>query len=105
MKTLSDLKRNCANYNWSLQSNSFYAEVPDHQKSYRRVSCVQSTKFALETRKDEHMVDSWVNFPKASELTITPSGNHFIVTINRALEGNFSIPSSVHTMIYLLQSN
>ena len=112
MKTLSDLKRDCRNFKWSLVSNSFYKDIPSFQAEFRRVSIVKSTKFALETKRDEHTIDAWLDFPKASELTIKKidcvGGNwagcdhDYEITINRILKGNFSIPDSVHTMVYHL---
>ncbi len=70
MQTLSDLKKNCANYEWALIENSWSKCVPDFQKCFRKVGRVQSQKFTLLTIKNGVESESWVDFPKASELTI-----------------------------------
>ena len=72
MKTLADLKRDCEKYKWFLVSNSWFPEnKPDwHNANHRKVVIKQSKSIAFETLKGA----SWVNFPKAKNLIISPAG-------------------------------
>lgn len=106
MKTLADIKRDAAKYEWSLTANSWYKSVPEFQSAYRRVSRLQGSKFALATIKDGQESDSWIDFPKASEITLRHNGlSSYTLTINRIIPGNPNMdrPESVHTMVYQLR--
>lgn len=70
MKTLADLKRNADKYEWKLLENSWFERIPPHQKEWRRVSRTMGDKFALETIKDGEKIDSWVSYPRSTELEI-----------------------------------
>jgi len=87
MKTLADLKRNAKNYVWSLKENSWFKQIPQFQRDWRSVSIVQSTKMAFDTNKDGIKTQSWMDFPKASELQIIPLGNDmFTIIIKQVCE-------------------
>jgi hypothetical protein len=105
MKTLSDLKKHAHIYEWALVSNSWFKQVPDFQASYRTVTRVQSTKLALKTIKDGVISESWIDFPKASELTITLKDCEYILTINRIIPADLNMQreESIHTMVYKLR--
>lgn len=106
MKTLADIKREANKYEWSLTSNSWYQSVPEFQSAWRKVSRLQSNRLALKTLKDGTESDSWIDFPKASEITIQHNGlSSYTLTINRIIPGNPNMdrPDSVHTMTYALR--
>lgn len=106
MKTLADLKKTAHKYEWALVSNSWYKQVPEFQAAYRKVSRVQSSKLALETIKDGQSMDSWIDFPKASELEIRHIClSHYDLTIRRVIEADERMqrPESIHTMVYKLK--
>lgn len=99
MKTLADLKRNAANYKWSLIVNSWFGEVPEFQQVFRKVGRVRTSDFSLLTNKDGVVKESWINWPKAKELTITQ-----LETGNYHVEMKFDCGSDrpVHVMAYQL---
>jgi hypothetical protein len=108
MKTLADLKRDSHKYEWSLTFNSWYASqpVPEYQIAYRKVSRVQSSRLALITIKDGIEKESWMDFPKASELTIRHNGlSSYTLTFKRIIPANPNMQraETVHTMEYQLR--
>lgn len=103
MKTLADLKRDASKYQWSLIKNSWYDGIPEYQLAFRDVGRVQGSKFSLWTNKDGSLCESWVDFPKASDLTIEAVMAHGIcmgyeVTFKRHVG-----KAEPHTMIYWLR--
>lgn len=105
MKTLSDLKKHIHIYELSLIHNSWYKSVPEHQTAWRSVARVKSNKFSLNTMKDCLTTESWLDFPKASELTLKIENCEIIMTIKRVIHGGFGVEDSTHTMIYKLRPN
>lgn len=74
MKTLADLKREAKNYTWEMYYNSLFGGYlqPKH-KFYglqRRVNKIQSNSLAFEYKESKSGL-SWLDWPKASELSIT----------------------------------
>lgn len=81
MKTRADLKRQCKDFEWSLIENTYMSgEVPSYQHAFRQVKNIYSTNFTLLTEINGEIKESWIDFPKASELEIIPIGmdNYFI---------------------------
>jgi hypothetical protein len=106
MKTLADLKKHAHLYEWALVSNSWYKEVPEFQAEYRSVARVQSSKLSLNTVKDGQQCESWLDFPKASELTMTINDDcTTTLIIARVCKGFHGEPDKIHTMIYRLRPN
>jgi len=105
MKTLSDLKRNASKYEWKLVKNSWYDGIPEHQLAWRPVGRVQSNRFTLWTDKDGSKCESWVDFPKASELHIEPLCNNKDKSV--CYEVTFKRDTGAvnkHEMIYFLRT-
>ena len=103
MKTLADLKRNANKFQWSLVKNSWFDGIPEHQKAYRDIGTVQTQRFTLLTNKDGELIESWMDWPKANELTIIPVVAHGVnmgyeVIINRETGA-----VNTHEMIYFLR--
>jgi hypothetical protein len=71
MKTLSDLKRNAKLYTWKLIYNSWYPVAP-HQSHPRKVARIQGDKFSLQTLHNGKASESWLDWPKAKDLSIVP---------------------------------
>lgn len=73
MKTLADLKREAKNYTWEMYYNSWFGGyLKPGQKFYglqRKVLKTQSNSLRLESPTSNG--GSWLDWPKASELTIT----------------------------------
>jgi hypothetical protein len=106
MKTLADLKKHAHLYDWSLLSNSWYKEVPFFQSQYRTVARVQSSKLSLNTVKDGKLSESWIDLPKASELTMAINDDCTItLIIARVCKGCYGEPDKIHTMVYRLRPN
>ena len=111
MKTLADLKKHCTEYLWKLEYNSLYPGViPVHQKDFRRVTQVKSRAFALYTNVNGLLKDSWIEFPKATEMKITKKqfSNCYELTITRDLDPDVKSfrPMGTkrhHVMIYTLK--
>ena len=84
MNTLKDLKQSAHKYEWTLIHNSWFADIPSSQATARRVSRVLSTKLAFKTIKDGVESESWLDFPKSSELSIKQFGlSVYEITIER----------------------
>jgi hypothetical protein len=101
MKSISDLKRNVSIYEFKLVSNSWYKTVSSHQSAWRKVKSVLATKFSLLTEREDGIQESWINFPKRSEVefkAIPCEGVHFELIITRKIEG-----SKPHVMVYWLR--
>ena len=73
MKTLSDLKREANNYTWEMYYNSWFGGYlqPGHKfyGKQRKVLKVQSNSLCFEIEGQK--TGSWLDWPKARELTIT----------------------------------
>ena len=75
MKTLADLKRQASNYTLEMYFNSWATKdgfLPVGHKLYglrREVGKLQTNRMAFKSPTDSGL--SWLEFPKASELTIT----------------------------------
>ena len=79
MKTISDFKKRIA---LGVKIHTIYHQAfagrdengklifKDEDKGTREVSIVQASQFALKTPKDGKFVDSWMKYPKASEVII-----------------------------------
>lgn len=103
MKTLKDLKSNANKFKWSLIKNSWYQSVPDFQKSPRKVGQVLTNKFSLITIKNGVESESWLDFPKAKELSINKFDNGvYEITINKILQEYADGSIQYHLMIYRL---
>ncbi len=74
MKTLKDLKTNAHKFKWALTGNSWSRQIPERQATPRLVKRVQSAKLSLLTIHDGEEHESWLDFPKASELEIKHYG-------------------------------
>lgn len=105
MKTLAELKKQIHLFELSLAHNSWYKTVPEFQQVWRSVARVQSGKFSLNTIKDGKLSESWIDFPKASEMTLTIENCLIYLTIERVIPGGFGVEDSTHTMIYKLRPN
>lgn len=76
MKTLADLKRNAANYKWELMHNSWFPNS-NKLKYPRIVTMTDSVKIGLGTvMEDGEVKTSYLEWPKAKELTIVDHGNN-----------------------------
>ena len=103
MKTLADLKRNAHKYQWQLTKNSWYENIPEFQAVPRKVATVQSSKFSLLTIKNGVESESWIDFPKAGELTIQHNGlSVYDITIKRELQSYADGSIQYHIMKYRL---
>lgn len=83
MKTVADFKRRLIK--GTLVHTTFHQAsagrdengklmLKDEDKGTREVSIVQSNSFAFKTtKKDGTVVDSWCNYPKATEIKIVDS--------------------------------
>ncbi len=98
MKNLADLKRNVANFSWSLLENSWHEDIPDFMSEARKVATVQASRFSLWTNKEGKLSESWIDFPKAKELKIDREEEGYKITITRDC-GDLE----PHTMIYFLR--
>lgn len=104
MKTLKDLKQNAHKYEWSLVKNSWYENVPEFQKAYRKVGRVLTNKFSLLTLKNGIESESWIDLPKASELQIKHFGLDFYeITIERVINEFHDGSIQYHVMKYKLK--
>jgi hypothetical protein len=106
MKTLSDLKKTAHKYEWLLTHNSWYSTPGVASDQWRTVSAVLTNKMSLNTLINGVIKQSWIDFPKASELTIKHLGlNAYELTINRIIKADpwMDRPESVHTMIYKIR--
>lgn len=106
MKTLSDLKKNASLYEWELISNSWFKELPKFQRTFRKVGRTLSSKFSLLTDKnnDGKLIESWIDFPKASELQILKMTNDetlYTILIKR----DCGKDQPIHEMTYLLKKS
>ena len=98
MKTLKDLKQTAHKYTWSLTSNSWYQNVPSRQAEPRRVGRVATQRMTLLTTKNGETQESWLDFPKASELSINHYGlSKYKLTITRPIDNR-----EPHVMVYML---
>jgi|HubBroStandDraft_3_1064219.scaffolds.fasta_scaffold900970_1 hypothetical protein len=100
MKTLADLKRNAHLYLWSLKENSWFKQIPTFQAAYRKVGRVQSSKLSLGTDKGNQLTESWIDFPKSSELQLINLGQERFAIIIKCDCGSDRPP---HIMIYELK--
>ncbi len=102
MKTVTDLKRLCIDYQFKLFENSWFKNLPVFQQEWRRVGRVQTNSFTLMTDKtgDGNETESWIDFPKASEMQLIKIGeNHYTLIIKR----NCGADKPPHIMIYELR--
>jgi len=99
MKTLKDLKQTAHKYEWSLISNSWYQNVPSQQAEPRRVGRVATQRMTLLTVKNGENKESWLDFPKASELSISHYGlSTYKLTITKPNDNR-----EPHVMVYMLK--
>src|SRR5574338_1087276 len=107
MRTLSDLKKHAHLYEWSLIKNSWYKTVPDYQAQWREVTSTNTVGIRLKTIKNGEVIHGFLDWPKASELTIAINDCMVIVTINRIIPAdcNMDRQESIHTMQYHLRPN
>jgi len=106
--TLSKLKETAELYEWALVHNSWFQSVPDFQSSWRKVNSKNTVGLTLLTyhaSNNGKATASHIDWPKASETTITHDSCHWVVTINRVCKGGHGISDKVHTMIYHLRPN
>jgi hypothetical protein len=100
MKTLADLKRNATNYVWSLKENSWFKQVPQHQRDYRKVGRLLSNKLSFITNINGEQKESWIDFPKATEMQLTPINDDMYCLIIKRDCGD----KPPHIMIYELKA-
>ena len=112
MKTLADLKRNAHIYEWAMTKNSWYTALESRVTEWREVAETTTKQIGFKTKKvltDGTIIPttSWLDWPKASELTITQEGCHYVVTINRTIpaDPNMQRKETIHTLQYHLRPN
>lgn len=72
MRTLADLKRNASKYTWTMTKNTWGAGKLIGLK--RTVARTQTNSIAFFTDVSKSGV-SWLEWPKAKDITITPLEN------------------------------
>lgn len=101
MKTLADLKRTCHLYKWKMLHNSWFKNVAPHMAEYRTVASVQSNGLYLNTCRNGERSKSFLEFPKAKELTIKHDGDVIELVIYREFDNGMP----PHQMIYRLEQH
>lgn len=103
MKTLADLKRNANKFQWSLIKNSWFGAIPEHQLGFRDVGTMKTIEFSLLTNKNGELTDSWIEWPKASELTMHKVIAHGICMGYEVTFTRDTGAVNPHVMIYWLR--